>query len=259
MIVDAIGRDFQEKVAAQVRIAAEGIGRYRVFTPFRFEDGDHLSIVLRQNMLGWTLSDEGHTYMRLTYDMDEADFLSGTRQQIISDALSVFQVEDRDGELVLNVPDNRYGDALFSFVQALLKITDVSYLSRERVRSTFKEDFQKLISDIIPDERREFNWFDQQLDPSGKYTVDCRINEMPRPIYAYALLNDSQARDATIALHQFNEWGIAFHPIGIFENQEEISRNVLARFSDVCERQFSSLAGNQERIERFLKERIALS
>ena len=82
MIIDAIGRDFQEKVAAQVRIAAEGIGRYRVFTPFRFEDGDHLSIVLQQNMLGWTLSDEGHTYMHLTYDMDEADFLSGTRQQL---------------------------------------------------------------------------------------------------------------------------------------------------------------------------------
>ena len=106
---------------------------------------------------------------------------------------------------------------------------------------------------------REFNWFDQQLDPSGKYTVDCRINGMPRPIYAYALLNDSQARDTTIALHRFNEWSIAFHLIGIFENQEEISRNVLARFSDVCERQFSSLAGNQERIERFLKERITSS
>jgi len=47
-------------------------------------------------------------------------------------------VEDRNGELVLDVQDERYGDALYSFVQALLKITDISYLARERVRSTFR-------------------------------------------------------------------------------------------------------------------------
>lgn len=79
------------------------------------------------------LSDEAHTYMHLTYDIDEKDLRSGTRQKIISNALSMFQVEDRDGELLIEVPDGRYGDALYSFVQAFLKITDVSYLSRERV------------------------------------------------------------------------------------------------------------------------------
>ena len=36
-------------------------------------------------------------------------------------------------EAISTVPDRRYGDALYSFVQALLKITGVSYLSRERV------------------------------------------------------------------------------------------------------------------------------
>lgn len=257
MFVDAIGRDFQEKVASQVYLIPEGVERFRVFTPFRFEDGDHLSVVLKKNMLGWSLTDEGHTYMRLTYDIDEADFLSGTRQQIISDALAVHQVEDRNGELSLDVADNRYGDALFSFVQALLKIADVSFLSRERVRNTFKEDFVALLSNVVPENRREFDWYEPIRDPTGKYLVDCKINGMPRPLYTYALLNDSHTRDATIALHQFAEWGLEFHPIAIFENQEEISRNVLARFSDVCERQFSSLAGNQERIAHFLTDRIA--
>ena len=37
----------------------------------------------------------------------------------ISNALSMFRIQDRDGELVLDVPDSRYGDALYSFVQAL--------------------------------------------------------------------------------------------------------------------------------------------
>ena len=131
MSIETIEQDFHKKVSAQVRLAAEGLGRFRVFTPFLFEDGDHLAIVLRQEGSRWILSDEAHTYMHLTYDIDEKELHRGTRQKIISNALSTFHVEDRNGELVLDVPDERYGDALYSFVQALLKISDVSYLSRE--------------------------------------------------------------------------------------------------------------------------------
>jgi len=50
-------------------------------------------------------------------------FQKGTRQKIISSTLSAFRVEDRDGELIARVAEDRFGDALFSFVQALLKVT----------------------------------------------------------------------------------------------------------------------------------------
>ena len=39
------------------------------------------------------LSDEAHTYMHLTYDIDEEDLHHGTRQKILSNALSMFRVE----------------------------------------------------------------------------------------------------------------------------------------------------------------------
>ena len=125
-----VEQEFHERVSAKVRMTAEGIDRFRVFTPFLFEDGDHLVIVLRKEGLHWVLSDEAHTYMHLTYDIDEKDLHSGTRQKIMANALSTFGIEDRDGELALEVSDQRYGDALYSFVQALMKISDVSYLSR---------------------------------------------------------------------------------------------------------------------------------
>ncbi len=143
MTVESIERDFRDKVSAQIRLAAEGVDRFRVMTPFLFDDGDHLAIVLKREGPRWVLTDEAHTYMHLTYDLDERDLHMGTRQKIISNALALFRVEDRDGELVLDVPDSRYGDALYSFVQALLRISDVSYLSRERVGSTFMEDFRR--------------------------------------------------------------------------------------------------------------------
>ena len=113
MSMENIEHDFHEQVSAKIRLSAEGMDRFLVFTPF-LKEGSR-----------WVLSDEAHTCMRLTYDVEESDLHRDTRQKIISNALSTFQVEGRDGGLVLAVPDGHYGDALYSFVQTLLRMADI--------------------------------------------------------------------------------------------------------------------------------------
>ncbi len=256
MTMEAIEQQFRDRVSSKVRLFAEGENRFRVSTPFQFDDRDHLAVVLKKEAGSWCLTDEGHTYMHLTYDIFEKDLQKGTRAKVISNALDAFSVQDREGELRLPIPEGRYGDALFDFVQALLKITDVAYLSRERVRSTFIDDFRALIEERIPADRRSFDWHDESHDPAGNYVVDCRINGMAKPLYIFALPSDDRVSVATIALLQFERWGLGFRSLGIFEDQEQTSRKVLARFSDVCEKQFSSLSANKDRIGKFLGDVI---
>ncbi len=256
MTINSIEQNFIEQISAKIRMIPDGKDRFRVFTPFMFDDGDHVAIVLKKEKGGWVLSDEGHTYMHLTYDIDERKLFKGTRQQIISNALSTFKVEDRLGELIHKVQDDHFGDALYSFAQALVKIGDVLCLSKEYVQPTFIDDFQLLLKGIIPENRRKFDWHDEDHDSDKKYTVDCRINGMPDPLFVYALSNNDRIRDATIKIREVMEWNIPFHPLGIFQDREVANRQVVARFDDVCKDKFPKMEADRNKIIDYISERI---
>ena len=256
MSIKSIEQDFIDKVSTKVRVLPDGKDRFRVFTPFRFDDGDHIAIVLKKEHGRWVLSDGGHTYMHLTYDIDERKLFSGTREKIISNALSTFNVKDRFGELILEVKDARFGDALYAFAQALVKMGDVLCLSKESVKSTFMDDFQLLLEGIIPENRRKFDWYDENHDSGKKYTVDCRINGLPEVIFVYALPNNDRIRDATIKIQKAIQWKIPFRPLGIFQDREAANQQVVGRFDDVCEVQFPNMEESKKDIIDYISERI---
>ncbi len=252
---ELIAKDFRKRVCEQIEVRQEGIDRFLIVTPFRHDDGDNYSIALKRENGHWILTDEASTFMHLSYDLDDQDISSGSsRGEIISNSLAGLSVENRDGELVIPVPDEKFGDALFNLLQAITKVTDVSFLSRERVRSTFLEDFRNFMRSRVPPERLVFDWTHPERDPHKNYPVDARVNGMRRPLLVYALpRSDDKVNVATISLLTFEKWNIPIQSMAIFEEQEVIGRKVLARFTDVCEKLFSSLEGNRDRITTYLE------
>jgi hypothetical protein len=255
MNLSSIQEDFKKTVCAQIELKPQGTDRFLVKTPFRFEDGDHFVIALKRESDGWILTDEANTIMHLSYWMDTDVIESGNRKEIVDSSLSTFSVENRDGELVIPVTDERFGDALFNFVQALTKVTDISFLSRERVRSTFMEDLRVFLKSKVPEQRLQLNWQDEKRDPAGKYTVDFRINHMKRPLFIYGVPGEDKMRDATISLLTFERWGLKNQSLGVFEDQMSLPRKPLARFTDVVGKTLSDFEqDNRERLGSLLDE-----
>jgi hypothetical protein len=246
-------RLFREKVCAEIDLEGEGLDRLIVYTPFMFDDGDHYVIVLRREQGDWVLTDEGHTFMHLSYA--EVDLDSGSRAKVVDQALASYCVERREGELRLHIPGDQFGDALFSFIQALSRIVATSLWTRERVATTFFDDFRALMTVTVPEGRLTFDYHDLHTDPDGLYSVDCRINGMPKPCFVFAVANDDHAQKATIACYHYEKHGVRFNSAVVFQDQTKINRPSLARLSAVVGKQFPTL-GERDRIARYLKEDV---
>lgn len=133
-------------------------------------------------------------------------------------------------------------------------LINIEYLSREHIRSTFMEDFTEFIQQFIPSDRLYINYFNEEHDPNRMYPVDFCINKMEKPVFLFGIPNNDKAKDVTVNILQYERWRLKFRPVAVFENQEEINRKVLARFSDVVDRQFSNLFSNKERIKDYIEE-----
>ena len=250
MDLSAIEQDFQKKVCSEIRLESVGLSRYIVVHPFTFDDGDHYIVVLKKIGNEWQITDEGHTIMHLSYE--DLDLSKGGYKEIIDNTVSALGLQNRDGELVLPVPEMKFGDAFFSFIQALVKISDIKFLERERIRSLFMDEFSVFLTQIIPSPRRTFDYCHPKLDHARVYPIDCRAEVNGKPLFIFGIPSDSKCQTATTIIYWWEKQGEQFDVMAIFENQEDINRRFLARFTDVCGKQFSSLSTNKDRIRKFI-------
>lgn len=253
-IPDEIIKQFKEKVCHSVELHQEGNARYNIFTPFEFGDGDSFVIILKKESNDWFLTDEGHTIMHLSYWIDEGKLLHGSYWKNIANTIKNFNLVEDDGELILRIDRDHFGDALFTYIQALMRIVDTIILKREKVISPFQKDLNACIVKRIVPEHLSIGWNDQIKDPKKVYPVDFRINGDITPILIFGLDTEIKVLRSAVTLRQFKLWGQKNFSIGIFEERSEINQKSADKFSDVSDKTYSEFYSNEDDFISYLEE-----
>lgn len=247
--------DFKKKVCDEVTLEQEGLMRYHVNTPFTFDDGDEFVILLKNVSRKWLLSDEGHTLMHLSYWIDSELIEEGKRRELIDGIAESFNLKVEEGQFNLYIEEDQFGDALFSYIQGLTKISDIDFLSVERTKSTFLEDFKRLISKNFEKEA-QFDWTDPERDEAGAYSVDCRLDISKVPVFMYVVWNDERALNSTVSIMRYREWGYKFRAIVVHEDWAELNKKNLYRITDAADKQFPSFYGKEDNVVNYLKSEL---
>jgi hypothetical protein len=248
-----------KSLCSEVKLREKRAGLYFLETPFMFSDGDYFSIYLQELPGGsFRITDRGHTLMHLSYAIDVDLIFSGTRGRLLEDITSELGVHEIDGEFFLEAPANALGEAALRFAQALTKLTDLTFLSRAHVESTFDDDLQELLFKIVAPDRIQKDYMPPELAAADLYPIDYRIEGKERPLFLFGIPNQAKARLTTITLQQLLIRNVSFESLLVFANQETLPRSDLARLSNVGGEQISSLDA-YEQFEKKLLKRVAVN
>ncbi len=257
MSMNDVITDFTDYAFGQYKLIPRGDDLFYVATEFFFDDGDEFVIYLAKESNRWVLSDNCHTYRYLSYTLEPKDIHANRRGEIIRKVRTQYGIEDRDGELILDLSQDRYvgryGEALHNFIQAIQKIASVLYWVRYRVNRTFKRDFSERLKQVLGESRFDIDWHDPKIDPNKEYTVDCRINGVPNPLFVYTVTTETKIRDAIIAWRWFESQNVNFTPFGIFKSDNLINSRQFTKMKHICEHYEIGINNSARAIDGYVK------
>lgn len=228
---------------------------YQVFMPFYYPDGDMLEIFLKEgkDKKSVVICDMGLTLMRLSYSFN---LESKNKRKVFNEILNNYQVEESNGDLQIIAPVQEVFSYLMQFAQTVIKVSDLEFLKREVIRSLFYEYFDKFIiidlSEFKPIKDYYPN-FDTEKQYSTPYAMPIPKKE---PICIYPIASDDKCNEVTIISQHYELHDFKPETVAVFENQESIGRKPLARLSNVIGKQFSSFQGNEDKIKKYIQDKI---
>ncbi len=217
-------------------------------TPFTFPDGDHFPMYLSESRTGGiVLSDRGHTLMHISYEHDIDTLYDGARASLREQIVLEHGIREDNGVFSVESSPDRLASAIFGFGQALTKIYDLTFLSRDRVASTFYEDMKSTLVGIVGEEKLQVDYVPAEVPDASNYPVDYTLaGRNGSPVFIYGVPNRDKARLTTVTLSHFLLNNLSFESIIVFENQQEIPRLDVARLTNVAGTAVASLEAESD-------------
>lgn len=232
----ALCRDLCRDV--DVRVLGDHVA---VSLPLVSRDGDHLTAYLSAVDTGWRVSDAGTTLMRLSYDHDLNQLLSGAREALFESVLAESGLSEEEGEIYVEVPATELSSGLFALGQGLTKVESIGLWTRTRIESTFYDDLHRVVTGFVPQEDVSPNYTVPDLPGGDAYPVDFMIRAPRRPLFLFGVHGIPKARLTTIVLQYLHQHGVDFESMVVCSDVDELPKQDRARLMNAANDMVASI------------------
>lgn len=237
-------------------VVAEDRAGLRLSLPMYEADGDAVTLWLRPAMGGWVIADNGTTYMRLSYDMDLDLLESPQRAKVLETILRESGISDEGGNLMMEVMEDDLGSSLFTFGQAITRISDIRLWNKTRVASTFYDDLAHELKRIAGSENVHPDYLVPGLDSAADYPIDFYLGGGVSPLYVFGIPNGDKAKLATIILQRLASIGHQFESLIVPSDITAIPQKDFRRLMNAANDMVDSVTA-KEPLERKIRHRLA--
>lgn len=252
--IEKIEKELCTQFCASIKVTQKSNNLIRIETPFFFPDGDPYQIYLRPLRTGgFRVTDLGHTLMHLSYENDLGIFRKGTRGYLLAEILLELGLNEDDGAFYLDTILGEIPESVFKLGQGITKIYDLTFLNRYRVASTFYEDLEERIINIVGEEKVTINYIETQMKEGEDYSIDFRIEGKEVPLFLFGVANKDKARLTTIILERLIRFEINFESLIVFQDFDNIPSNDSKRLMNVSGEMISSLDAKEDLMRKILK------
>ena len=117
-----------------------------ISTPFTGIFNDGIEIYCRRNNGKWILSDGGET-LNLLEESGVQINRSPKRKNFVDSIVKNYGVSENNGEFLVEANRENFSQKKHYFLQAILELHDLEYLSEKTIRSLFKEDVENYLNE----------------------------------------------------------------------------------------------------------------
>jgi len=136
MDIEKLMKDYHDFFQKQFVIKDIG-NYYEITSPFLDNSNDYIQVYASKDKNPIIISDDGYTLSMLELTGLK---LSENRVSLIRQVCATLGVKLEDNEMIVSTDQETFGVQLDSLLQAIIKVSDMYYLSNKRVAKVFKDD-----------------------------------------------------------------------------------------------------------------------
>ena len=252
--IDVLRTNLCKSFCTEIQVSSKNEHLIRIETPFYFPDGDPYQMYLRELPAGGLrLTDAGHTMMHLSYENDIDTFRKGTRELLMNQIKLEMGIYETGGEFNLDTTSDNLSVQIFRLGQALTKIYDLTFLNRARVESTFYEDLEERIYNIVGKEKVKKDYVYSEMENANDYPIDYFFEAREQPLFLFGIPNRDKAKLTTIILERLLRHSAKFESLLVFADTENMPKNDFKRFVNVGGEIIASLDARDDLARKILK------